>query len=291
MSSAPWRSVLFVPAHVDRFVTSAVSSDADAIQLDLEDSVPLPDKDTARAALSSAIQQLAAGGRDVLVRINRELRAAVADLEAAVVVGVRAISLPKTACAEHLKLIDELVTELEIERGLPVQGIGLIAMVETPEGLAQVEAMSRACSRVSALTLGTEDFSAACGMEPRPSNLFAPCQRLLFAARAAGISAYGFPGSIAEFTDLEGYRDQVLQGRAMGFEGAFCIHPAQVSVLNVAFEPDADALAEARATIAAWEEATEQGLGAVALHGRMIDLPVVQRARALLARSRGKQER
>jgi len=77
----------------------------------------------------------------------------------------------------------------------------------------------------------------------------------------------------------------------MGFEGAFYIHPAQVSVLNVAFEPDADALAEARATIAAWEEATEQGLGAVALHGRMIDLPVVQRARALLARSRGKQER
>jgi len=284
----PWRSVLFVPAHVERFVTSAATRGADAVQLDLEDSVPSPQKAEARAALAPAVAQLGAAGVEVLVRINRELRHAVADLEAAVIPGVSAISLPKTAGAEHLQLIDELIDELEQERGLAAGGIGLIAMIETLQGLEQAEAMATAGPRLIGLTLGSEDFSAAAGMEPSPDNLFQPCQRLLFAARAAGIAAYGFPGSIAEFANLECYRGQVERGRRMGFDGAFCIHPAQVAVLNDAFAPTAQELEEAQAVIAAYEAALEQQRGAVSLDGRMIDLPVVERAQAVLARAGGR---
>lgn len=281
-----WRSVLFVPAHVSRFVDAAPRSGADAIQLDLEDSVPAGQKTAAREGLAAAVEALCAGGADVLVRINRDLRSAVADLDAAVTSGVRAISVPKVSGPEHLQLIDELVTELELERSLPAGAIGLIAMVESLAGLDSVESMTRAVGRVVGVTIGSEDFSADAAMEPTAANLFNPCQRMLFAARAAGVHAWGFPGSIAEYGDLAAYREQVARGRAMGFDGAFCIHPSQVAVLNTAFSPSPEELTEAREILAAYESALATERGAAAHAGRMIDAPVVHRARALLARAR-----
>lgn len=284
VASAPWRSVLFLPAHVERYVAAAGRSGADALQLDLEDSVPAGQKAEARRALEPAIAALTADGIDVLVRINRDLRNAVADLEAAVRAGVKAVSVPKVSGAEHLQLIDELITELETERSLPGGGIGLIAMVETLDGLERVEAMARASPRVIGLTLGSEDFSADAGMEPTAENLFNPGQRLLFAARAAGVQAYGFPGSIAEYGDLVSYRAQTARGRSMGFDGALCIHPKQVAVLNEVFSPADAEIEKARAIVDAYEAARAENRGAATLEGRMIDLPVVRRAQALIAR-------
>lgn len=279
-----WRSVLFVPAHVKRYVDAAHTRGADAIQLDLEDSVPLDGKEAGRAVLGDAIKQLGEHPVDVLVRINRDLRNTVRDLECAIVAGVSAISLPKVQGADHLRLIDELMTELERERGLPVGGIRLIAMVETLGALAGVEAMARACPRLAGLTLGSEDLSADGGFEPTPDNLFHPCQRLVFAAKAAGLHAYGFPGSIAEFGDLDAYRQQVQRGRSMGFDGAFCIHPKQVDILNQVFQPTAEEVAQAQQVLAAYEAAMADNRGAATLDGKMIDLPVVQRARRVLGR-------
>jgi citrate lyase subunit beta/citryl-CoA lyase len=123
-------------------------------------------------------------------------------------------------------------------------------------------------------------------MEPTASNLFNPCQRVLFAARAAGVQAWGFPGSIAGYGDLGAYRELVASGRAMGFDGAFCIHPSQVPVLNETFAPSPEELAEAREIVSAFETALAGDRGATSYGGRMIDLPVVHRARALLARAR-----
>jgi citrate lyase subunit beta/citryl-CoA lyase len=136
------------------------------------------------------------------------------------------------------------------------------------------------------LTIGSEDFSADAGMEPSAENLFHPCQRILFAARAAGLRAWGFPGSIAEYGDLARYREQATRGRQLGFDGAFCIHPSQVTLLNDVFAPTADELAQAREIVAAYEAALEEQRGAATQGGRMVDLPVVQRARALLERGR-----
>ncbi|MEE4279915.1 MAG: CoA ester lyase [Halieaceae bacterium] len=283
---AVWRSVLFVPAQVQRFIDAAPRSGADAIQLDLEDSVPTGQKAVARTGLPAAVEALTMAGAEVLVRINRDLRNAVADLEAAAIPGVRAISVPKVSGPEHLQLVDELLSELEAERSLPRGSIGLIAMIESLSGLACAPALALACPRVIGLTIGSEDFSADAGMEPTRANLFHPCQQILFAARAAGVQAYGFPGSIAGYGDLALYGEQVTQGRSMGFDGAFCIHPSQVAVLNEMFTPSPDALAEARDIVAAYESALAGGRAAAAFDGRMIDLPVVARARALIARAR-----
>jgi len=284
--AAAWRSVLFVPAHVERFIEAAPRSGADAVQLDLEDSVPGPQKSTAREGLAATAASLEADGIDVLVRINRDLRNTVADLTAAVAVGVRAISVPKVSDAGHLQLVDELISELETERSLPDGAIGVIAMIESLAGLERVESIARSCQRLVGVTLGSEDFSADAGMEPTMANLFSPCQRVLFAAHAAGVQAYGFPGSIAEYGDLDVYRTQVAQGRCMGFDGAWCIHPSQVPVLNEEFAPRPGELADARKIIEAYDTALAENRGAAAHGGRMIDLPVVQRARALLARAR-----
>ena len=159
-------------------------------------------------------------------------------------------------------------------------------MVESLAGLERVESATRACARVVGVTIGSEDFSADAGMEPTAANLFNPCQRVLFAARSAGVQAWGFPGSIAEFGDLAAYREDVARGRSMGFDGAFCIHPSQVAVLNESFAPSEEELAEAKDIVSAYEAAVAEARGAASHGGRMIDLPVVHRARALLAKAR-----
>jgi citrate lyase subunit beta/citryl-CoA lyase len=187
-----WRSLLFVPAHVDRFVAKAHTRGADAIILDLEDSVPANSKPLAREKACSSIATLTERGVNVGVRINHDLRNAVADLDAAVVAGTRFILLAKTMGAQHLQLVDQLIAELEAERGLAVGGIRLIALVETIAALAQIDDLAKACPRLSGIALGSEDLSADGEFEPTPQMLFNPSQALVFAARLAGIMAYAF---------------------------------------------------------------------------------------------------
>jgi citrate lyase subunit beta / citryl-CoA lyase len=278
-----WRSILFVPAHVERFVHSAHSRGADAIQLDLEDSVPSPAKAEARQALPPAVERLVGHGLDILVRINRELRSCALDLEAAVIPGVKAITLPKVIGPDHILLIDETVTELEHQRHLPVGGIKLIAMIETVAALLNVEQLARACPRLAGITLGSEDFSYDGGFAPTPENLFHPCQRLIYAARTANIQAYGFPGSIADYRDTNAFRALISQARAMGFRGAFCIHPEQVRIVNEEFRITDTEIEQAQRIIAAYETALASGRGAVEVDGKMVDLPVVERARGIVA--------
>lgn len=282
----PWRSILFVPVDREKFVTSAHTRGADAIQLDLEDSITLERKTAARAMLGTAVDTLHGNGMDVLVRVNRDLRNLVEDLAAAVRPGVAAVTIPKVLGVDHLALVDELIAELERARGLPDGGIRLIAMIETLDALAAAREIARAVPRLGGMTLGSEDFSADGGFEPSPALLHNPCQQVVFAARAAGVEAYGFPGSIAEFTDLEALRTMLADAGAMGFSGAFCIHPAQVAPINRAFQPDAEAIAYAERVVGAHEMAVAGQHGAVTLDGRMIDLPVVRRARATLRRRR-----
>jgi citrate lyase subunit beta/citryl-CoA lyase len=130
-----WRSILFVPALVDRFIEKAPDIGADAIQIDLEDAVALSDKSAARLRLPDVVKRVARRGADVIVRINRPWRMAIADLEAAVVRGVSTITLPKVESADHVRAVDEIVIELEQERGLPIGGISLLLMIEGPGAL------------------------------------------------------------------------------------------------------------------------------------------------------------
>jgi len=143
--------------------------------------------------------------------------------------------------------------------------------------------MVQACPRLTGVFIGSEDLSFDGGFEPTSENLFGPCQRIILAARQGKIRAYGFPGSIAEYRDQELFMSMVNKGKSMGFDGAFCIHPSQVPVVNDAYGISVAQFEQAEKIITAYEQAVAKQLGAVEVDGKMIDLPVVERARQIVA--------
>ncbi len=279
-----WRSLLFVPVTNPRFVEGAPRRGADAIILDLEDSVALSEKARARSLVPDAAAKVAEGGADVVVRINRPLRMAVRDIEAVIGPRVAALLLPKTESAEHVRFIAEIVEEVEAERGVAAGSTRLIASVESAAALFLIAEIARAHPRLVAVNVGAEDFALSAGMLPEAEGLLLPKQLCVFAARAAGILPLGFVGTVAEFRDLEGFRETVRRSRRLGFSGASVIHPSQVAILNEEFRPQAQEIDHARRVVAAYDEALSEGVGAVTVDGRMIDVPVVERARSLLER-------
>jgi len=281
-----WRSMLFVPAIQRKFVEGAPKRGADAIILDLEDSVPPAEKPRARAALREAAEIAGRGGADIVVRINRPLRLAIPDIEAAVSMRVAALALPKIESASHVQLLAEVVSELEAERGLVEGQTRFMVLVETASAFFRLEEIARAHPRLVGMTLGSEDFATSVGMVPEAEGLLFPKQQLVIAARAAGIMPMGFVGSIADFRDLDAFRATIRRSRRLGFVGAPCIHPSQVPILNQEFAPSADEVAHAERVVATYEKATAEGVGAIQLDGRMIDVPIVERAQDVLARQR-----
>lgn len=279
-----WRSLLFVPANVEKFVAKAHTRGADAIILDLEDSVVLHEKDNARAMVPEAAATVAGNGLDVLVRINRPWRLAIRDLETSVCEHVHTIALPKANSAEHIRFIAEVIDEIEVERGLPVGHTRIVALIEGVEGLRNVDAIAAASPRMLGMFLGAEDFSSEVGMEPFTEGLFYANQQLLFAARKAGILPMGFVGTIADYSDLDAFRARIRQAKQMGFTGSPGIHPSQIKIMNEEFMPSAEAVEHARGLLEAYDAAMAEGRGAVEFKGKMIDAPIVDRARETLSK-------
>jgi len=279
-----WRSLLYVPANQERFIVSAHTRGADCIQLDLEDSVPFDQKELARAKVENAAARVRRGGADVMVRINRPLSLAVRDIEACVGPDVDGFSLPKVESASHIHLLDELLSEVELKRGLEVGHSSLIAIVESAAAMFDILAIARSSPRLVALNLGGEDFALDCGMRPTADTLHLPKQQIVHAASAARLAPLGVLGSITGFKDEAAFQAMVQRSKEFGFVGASAIHPSQVAILNKVFSPSDEEIAEAKRVITALEVAQAEGRGAVALDGRMIDAPVAARARKTLAR-------
>jgi citrate lyase subunit beta/citryl-CoA lyase len=277
-----WRSALYVPANVPRFIDGAHKRGADAIIVDLEDSVPVAERPAARRDLMATAENVARSGADVIVRINRPWRQTMLDLEAAISPRVKALAVTKVDSADHIKLIAEVVSELEAERGMVVGATQFTAMIETPDAWFKMADIAKADRRIVALTLGGEDFALAMGMLPTAEALFMPKQQLAIAARAAGILPLGFIGTVADYKDLDAFRETVRRSRRLGFRGASVIHPAQVPILNEEFSPSADEVASAQKIVAAYDEAVTAGRGSISVDGKMIDVPVVLRAQELL---------
>ena len=279
-----WRSLLYVPVNVEKYVDKAHARGADCIQLDLEDSVPAAEKDSARACVPKAAARVRRGGADVVVRINRPLAMAVRDLEASIGPGVDGIAVTKAQSADHLRLLDELVGELESKRGLKPGHTRFIAMVETPEAFFRMSEIARAVDRLAAMNIGGEDFALENGMAPTEDTLLMPKQQMVFAARSGGLMPLGFIASVAGFGDWPAFRAMVRRSRQFGFMGAGCIHPGQVPIVNEEYTPAADEIAYARRVIEENVTVEAAGRASFALDGKMIDVPVVTRARHLLER-------
>jgi len=280
-----WRSLLFVPIVREKFIASAHRRGADGIILDLEDSVPEAAKEGARGLVPAAAKEVGKSGADVLVRINRPWHQAFRDVEAAVGPGVMALVCPKVESPEHLRVIAELLDALEAARGLPIGHTRLVALIETADAYFRTREIAKATPRLVALSLGAEDFALSVGMDPIAETLQAPKQSVIIAARAAGIIPLGFMGTVADFKDTQAFRDVVRRSRKFGFVAASCIHPSAVPVLNEEYGVSPQAAAQARRMIAAYDEAIQRGIGAVTFEGKMIDVPVVERAKELLAQA------
>jgi citrate lyase subunit beta/citryl-CoA lyase len=273
-----------VPGNVPKFIDKAHERGADCLLVDLEDSITIAEKPRARAMLPETMAKVVRGGADVAVRINRPLRLAIPDIEAAVRPGLSALFITKTEGVQHLKLLDEAVSELERERGMPVGGVGFGAMIEHPRALKHVHDIAEHAPRVIAMMLGGEDFALETGAMPTADTLELPKRMVAFAAQAHEVPVIGILGTVADYSDADAYRKSAERARRFGFSGGSCVHPALVQALNEAFTPPAVEVAYARKLIAADAKAATEGRGSFSLDGKMIDIPVIERARRLIAR-------
>lgn len=272
-----WRSMLYVPANVPRFVEKSATAGADAILLDLEDSIPHERKAEARAALATAIPIARSGGSEVLVRVNRPLRLAVGDIEAAVAAGADGILLTKVLGPDHVQLACELLTG-------PMR---IIPMVETAAALRSLHEIARASPRVAGLLIGAEDLAAECGAAADDEIIAMAKRQMVLAAVAAGVAPLGTLGTVADYKDAEKVRALVARSKRAGLVGASCIHPSLVPILNEGFSPSAAELDLARRQLAAGEEAAREGRGSFVVDGLMVDEPILIRARRILAQAGG----
>ncbi len=286
-----WRSLLYVPVNVEKFVEKAHTRGADVLQLDLEDAVPPAEKEKARTLVERNAARVRRGGADVVVRINQPLSLAVRDLEHSVCPDVDGIAITKADSASHVKLLDELVTGLEEKRGMKAGHTKFIVMIETADAFTRIDEIPRASPRVVAMNIGGEDFALDLNAEPDDDVLLHPKQRMIIAARAAGVMPLGFIGTVADFSDWEKFRLMVRRARRFGFDGAGCIHPGQVKIVNEEYTPSEAEVAYARKVIQMDKEAAAAGRGSFQIDGKMIDIPVVVRAERLIRRYEAIKER
>jgi citrate lyase subunit beta/citryl-CoA lyase len=281
------RSSLIMPVNVPAFVEKAHLRGADAICLDLEDSIPPSEKVRARTLVKDALPMAARGGADVTVRINRPWALGREDLDAVIWPGLAGVNFPKPETVDELQRVDEEITRLERARGIPAGTVTIGTSIESVAGFFNAREIARATPRLVAIGQGSEDFTLDLEIEPTAEGieLLYPKLFMVLLARQAGLYPMGTMRGVADFRDLVGYRQAVSTAATVGYRGASCIHPAQVPILNAGFSPPAAQVEHARRVIDVYDEAEAQGRASVALDGKMIDIPVVVRAKRLLARA------
>jgi citrate lyase subunit beta/citryl-CoA lyase len=276
------RSLLYVPASAERFIAKAHERGADAIILDLEDAVARSEKAAARAKLTDTVKRVGQNGAKVFVRINANLDMIRLDAEAACRAGAFGLFVPKV---QTPVILQELAALLDnVERSTGRSKTVLVPMIEDAGAVFDARLIAKATPRVFALITGGEDLATALGGEPAPEVLTPPKLLVHYAAKATGVLSFGLLRTVADYNDLAGIEKSVREARMHGFDGASCVHPAVVPLLNKGFSPSDEEIETARRIVASYDDALAKGLGAIELDGKMIDEPVYQRAKALLAR-------
>lgn len=271
------RSLLYVPAHSERFIAKAHERGADAIILDLEDSVPPDAKAAARQSLADSIALVRRGGAKVFVRINSDDEAQLPDSVAACIGGADGLMVPKVKDPEDLSSLATIMERHEQRLGR--NALQFIGLIEDPGAVLNAPAIARA-PRLLALAIGGEDLATAMGASPTPAVLHLPKLLVHYAAKAAGLLSLGLLRTIADYSDLDAITIAIREAREHGFDGATCVHPSAIPLLNAGFAPSPEETAWATHVLALAE--THQG--AFAFEGRMIDAPVLSRARTIVMR-------
>jgi citrate lyase subunit beta/citryl-CoA lyase len=276
-------SRLYLPGSEPRYLVNAALHGAHGIILDLEDSVHVGEKDEARLLVRNALRAVNLPSCERMVRIN-PLPLGFEDLEEIIPESPDLILIPKVENPEQVQAVSRKIAEVKGNFGVS-RTIWLMPILESALGIEHAFAIATASDEVAAITIGLEDYTADLGVVKTASgaeSLFAR-QRLVNAARAAGIQA--IDSVFADVGDPDGLRAWALHSRALGFEGMGCVHPSQIAVVHQAFAPTAAEIEEARQIVAAYDAVQVEGRGVVSLGAKMIDAPVVRRARRALERA------
>jgi citrate lyase subunit beta / citryl-CoA lyase len=281
------RSTLILPVNQSRFIEKAHTRGADAISLDLEDSVPPAEKAEARKLVRKAIPCVARGGAEVLVRVNNDPDLICEDIDAAVHPGLNGIHYPKAESTEQVHRLLALIEAKERERGMAPGSVSISLLIETPLGLLNARSIAQECSRLESMAVGPEDYYLSLGVEPSGDGieLLYAVSHVVTLCKATKIRSHGLLGSVAGFRDLKGFEMAAFRGKQLGTEGAGCIHPDQVPILHKVFSPSPESVQYARRVFSAFEEGVQRGTASVSLDGKMIDIPVYLRAKIILDRA------
>ena len=292
-----WRSELAVPGSNARMIEKAIASQADVVFLDLEDAVAPSEKPAARESVARAIRERDWGTKSPAFRMNALdtvwFYRDVIEVTEAAGAALRLLVVPKVNRPEDVHVIDTLLKQIEAAAGIP-QRIGLEVQIETAKGMVNCERIAQASDRIEALTFGPGDFAASAGMpsshigmrdewdERYPGHRWHyAMSRIVIAARAAGVRA--IDGPYADFRGLDGLRRSCETARGLGFDGKWCIHPAQIDVVNEVFSPTDAEIVWARRVLDESHRAAEAGAGAASIDGRMIDGASIRMAERTLA--------
>jgi citrate lyase subunit beta/citryl-CoA lyase len=274
-------SRLYLPGNNPGLMINAGLHSAHGIILDLEDSVAPGKKDEARILVRNALRQIDFRGAERMVRINQG-ETGLIDLRSVIPQNVNLILIPKCESADQVKQTDEWISEIR-KRNKIRNNIYLMPIIENALGVENSFSIASASGNVVAIAIGLEDFTADLGVQRTfegTESLFAR-SRLVVAAKAARVQP--IDSVFSDVGDIQGLEQTVLKSRALGFEGMGCIHPRQIRIINEGYSPDEADIDKARKIVLAFEEASAKGLAVVALGTKMIDAPVVERARRTIS--------
>ena len=272
-------SLLYVPGNAPRFLEKAGQRGADAVIVDLEDALPEAAKTEARDGLARWVPAIKKAGGRVFVRVNHSERL-IEDAIAATQAGADGLYVPKVCSPDVLDRLAKSLENHEKDRS----PIAFVPLIEDMQGLFEVRSIAKG-PRVMALACGGEDLATAMDAKPTPEVLRYPKLMIHYAAKEAGVLSLGLLRTIADFADKEALRAAVLEARDFGFDGASCIHPSVVPILNEGFAPSPQEVAWALKVVAANEREATAGRGAFMLDGKFIDAPIVTRAENLIRKS------
>ena len=281
------RSMLFVPGSNAAMLSNSFIYKPDSIMFDLEDAVALKEKDSARLLVAHTLQHPLYQEIETVVRVNPlDSEFGLLDLNAVVRAGVDVVRMPKTETAQDVVDMDNAITDIEKACGREVGSTKMLAAIESPLGITQANQIATASKRLIGIALGAEDYVRNLKTERSPEGielLFARCS-ILQAARAAGIQAFDTVYSNAN--NEEGFLKEAALIKQLGFDGKSLINPRQIELLHNLFAPTQKDVDQAKRIIEAAEEAEKQGSGVVSLNGKMIDAPIIERAKLVLERAK-----
>ncbi|MCB4408438.1 citrate (pro-3S)-lyase subunit beta [Latilactobacillus sakei] len=277
------RTMMFVPGANPAMLRDAILYGADSIMFDLEDAVSMKEKDSARLLVYSALKTFDYQSVETVVRINELSSGGRQDIEAMILGGINVIRLPKTETADDIRAVDDAIESVEKHYQIPVGTTKMMAAIESAEGVLNAREIATASNRMIGIALGAEDYvtSQKTRRYPDGQELFFARNYILHAARAAGIAAIDTVYSDVDNED--GLRQEASLIKQLGFDGKSVINPRQIPIINAIYAPTQAEIQNAKEVLAAIEEAESKGSGVIAINGKMVDKPIVERAYRVLA--------